>query len=92
MNRNEFFTCGPFKESQDKLDSFAFGVFYLQCLGDTLEEITKLEAEYEVAVEQSDAPAAAEKKKALDYYRGMLLMASDIRESWRGENGRIQND
>ena len=92
MSKNDFFSVGPFKETRDVLADFAFGIFYMQCFNDTLDEISKLEEEYEDALLIEDEITMAAKKKAIEYYEGMIMMAFDINENRQEQIGELYND
>ena len=70
-------SIGPFKDADDKAQSFGLGMYYSHCLNATIKELVALEEEYQLALETANESLMAEKKKELSFYENVILLATD---------------
>ena len=70
-------SIGPFKDALESAQSFGYGMYYHFCLLNTLEEMAKIEEEYQLALSSSNVAMIADKEGQLAFYENILLLATD---------------
>jgi len=76
--KKSFFPSGPFKEAEQNAENFAVGMYYNYCFSNTLEELLKIEEEYEEALASSDKNLIEAKKHELSFYESIVSMATGM--------------
>ena len=76
-----FYTGGPFGECRHHLENFGMGIYYLTCLQHTVEELLKLQEEYEDALRTRDTDQIDAKKTELEFYENIIMLATDMLET-----------
>lgn len=87
MSRNNFFITGPFNDAQQNVENFALGVYYMHCFGATLEQLLKLEEEYEEALISCDEKVIVAKKNELAFYENIVFLATQMIEASQEVSG-----
>jgi len=72
-----FFTIGPFKEADDNAHSFGMGFYYGYCFENTVKELIEAEVEYLSALSASNPAEVKEKRREVNLYENILLLATD---------------
>ena len=80
MKRSSF-TIGPFKEADDNAHSFGMGFYYSYCFENTVKELLEAEVEYLSALSSSNPSEVKERKKEVNLYENILLLATDAYHS-----------
>ena len=83
--KKQSYIVGPFKEAMDNVDTFGTNMYYSYYYHNAIENMIKLEGEYQEALLESDE-AAKEKIKDLDFYKEVLDMVTDLRAKLEEED------
>ena len=76
--KKKSYIVGPFKEAMDNVDTFGTNMYYSYYYHNAIENMIKIEDEYQEALLESDE-AAQEKIKSLDFYKEVLDMVTDLK-------------
>jgi len=83
--KRKSYIVGPFKEAMDNVDTFGTNMYYSYYYHNAIENMIKIEDEYQEALLESDE-AAKEKIKDLDFYKEVLDMVTDLRAKLEEED------
>jgi len=81
MNIPTIFEEGPFWAAHKNATQFGLGLYFVQCMEQSIIEHDRASKEYEAALLLQDEQIIAEKRGQLEYYEGMLLLAGQLRET-----------
>ena len=76
--KKKSYIVGPFKEAMDNVDIFGANMYYSYYYHNAIENMIKIEDEYQEALLESEE-AAIEKIKSLDFYKEVLDMVTDLK-------------
>tara|TARA_R110000796_G_C14210864_1_gene393244 strand:+ start:228 stop:512 length:285 start_codon:yes stop_codon:yes gene_type:complete len=76
--KKKSYIVGPFKEAMDNVDIFGTNMYYSYYYHNAIENMIKIEGEYQEALLESDE-AAQEKIKNLEFYKEVLDMVTDLK-------------
>ena len=68
----------PFRASRDKAENFALRMYYNYCFINTLEELLKVEAEYQIALSSSNEGMIKAKRDEIAFYENIILLATNM--------------
>tara|TARA_Y100001963_G_C6534118_1_gene332479 strand:- start:158 stop:445 length:288 start_codon:yes stop_codon:yes gene_type:complete len=76
--KKKSYIVGPFKEAMDNVDAFGTNMYYSYYYHNAIENMIKIQDEYQEALLESEE-AALEKIKSLDFYKEVLDMVTDLK-------------
>ena len=74
------FDEGPFWAAHKNATQFGMGLYFIQCMEQSILEHDKAQKEYAAALLLQDEQIIAQKKGQLDYYEGILILAGQLKE------------
>ena len=80
MKLMTIFNEGPFWDAHKHAAQFGLGLYFVQCMEQSILEHARAHKEYEAALLLQDEQLIAEKKGQVDYYESMLLLAGKLGE------------
>ena len=72
----EFFNEGPLNDSIKKAEEFALGMYFSYCFIESMDYLVQIEQEYTKLLKTNDIEAITQKKKEIDFYENVILLAS----------------
>ena len=72
----EFFNDGPLNDSIKNAEEFAIGMYFSHCFKESMDYLAQIEQEYAKLLKTNDIEAITQKKKEIDFYENVILLAS----------------
>ena len=72
----EFFNDGPLNDSIKNAEEFAIGMYFSHCFKESMDYLAQIEQEYAKLLKTNDIEAITQKKKEIDFYENIILLAS----------------
>ena len=72
----EFFNDGPLNDSIKNAEEFAIGMYFSHCFKESMDYLVQIEQEYTKLLKTDDIEAITRKKKEIDFYENVILLAS----------------
>ena len=72
----EFFKDGPLDDSIKNAEEFALGMYFSYCFIESMDYLVQIEQEYTKLLKTNDIEAITQKKKEIDFYENIILLAS----------------
>ncbi len=80
MNLYTIFDEGPFWDAHKNAAQFGLGLYFIQCMEQSILEHDRAQKEYAAALLLQDEQIIAQTKGQLDYYEGMLILAGQLKD------------
>ena len=72
----KFFNDGPLNDSIKNAEEFAIGMYFSHCFMESMDYLVQIEQEYTKLLKTDDIEAITQKKKEIDFYENVILLAS----------------
>ncbi len=70
----KFFNDGPLNDSIKNAEEFAIGMYFSHCFMESMDYLVQIE--YAKLLKTNDIEAITQKKKEIDFYENVILLAS----------------